>query len=225
MKTVDKRRKNEIRGTDHAEYGKTIVREILQQDGLDRDIPAFETAMRKVNGKYYLFIIDRLKKGYAYSCTPDDVCRNLAAVPPGDLMGLNLVIFYQPKTKEDIRDGSWGRVVYDYQHGSSVKPAVILEAVDISREQRIPKTADPSDREEIRQLTEEGHTFTDMGAYYLMKSTMEAVRRTQLDRTLFHEIGHYYDSIRGIARNHRDKEAFANGYAKRMQEKLKEMCD
>lgn len=224
MRTNDaSKRKPDIADIEKTAYG--IVHAILQQDGLDRDISAFETTTRKVNGKYYLFILDRLRKGFTYSCTPDEVCRNLQAVPACDLEGLNLIIFHQPKTREEMEDGSWGQVVYDYLHGNTVKPAIILEAVDTTRELRIEKTKNPCDREEIRLLIEEGHTITDMGRYYRMKSPMEAVRKTQLERTLYHEIGHYYDHMQGIAYNHQDKEEFANRYAKRMMERLRALTD
>jgi hypothetical protein len=188
------------------------------------DIVDFIYTTREVGGQSFRFIVEKPNKGYAYSCTPADVCALLQAVPAEELQGmLDLFIFYQPKTKEEILDGCWGRLVYDYSYKDEISPAIIIEAVDVSRGQRIEKSSRPSDLEEIRLLQEEGHTFTDMGGYLVMKSTMEAVRRTQLYRTVFHEIGHYYDFIHEICRNHQDKEIFANKYARRMMDRLAEI--
>lgn len=185
------------------------------------DIVDFTYTTREVNGRPVRFIVEKLNKGYVYSCTPEDVCALLQAVPAEDLHGmLDLFIFYQPKTKEEILDGCWGRLVYDYSYKDEISPAIIIEAVDVSKGQRIEKSSRPSDLEEIGLLQKEGHTFTDMGGYFVMRSTLEAARRTQLYRTIFHEIGHYYDFIHEICHNHVDKETFANKYARKMMERL-----
>lgn len=174
----------------------------------------------EVNGRPVHFIVETLQKGYAYSCTPEDICRNLSAVPPVDLQGLDLIVFRQPKTKEVALDSCWGRLVYDFPYKNIEKTTIILEAVDVSRVLRFKKALTTFYMREMELLEKEGHTITDTGRHYEIRSTLEAARNTQLYRTLFHETGHYFDHIHGASNNPADKEAFAEHYAKRMQERL-----
>jgi hypothetical protein len=84
-----------------------------------------------------------------------------------------------------------------------------------------------------------GHVVEDTGKSLLFHSSQEAIRATQLYRTLLHEIGHWVDwllkveqpaakqsvpyevlSDRYFARPFQEREQFAHRYASAMRERL-----
>ncbi|MDJ0797430.1 MAG: hypothetical protein QNJ51_11470 [Calothrix sp. MO_167.B12] len=46
---------------------------------------------------------------------------------------------------------------------------------------------------ELERLREDGHRTATDKRHYLISSTLDSIRNTQLYRTLHHEIGHYVD--------------------------------
>lgn len=162
-------------------------------------------------------------------------------------MSLAAIILRQPKRKEDILNPVWGRMAYwsrvgRPQDGAAAGPVVMLEALSPSRTQWRQKSASPADAAELDRLAADGHFITTVGSRILVESTLEAIRTTQLYRTLPHEIGHLVDystkvpqadEARGISfdrhlalydkfwqRPGQEREAFAHRYANEIRDRL-----
>lgn len=168
-----------------------------------------------VEGKKYYFIVEKLKRNYIYSCSIEDICNILKVVPKNDLEGLELIIFRQPKEKEEFISPSWGRLMYLYEHQGELKPAIIMEAVNLEKGTKFKnKGISPFFKREIELLRQEGNHIINDGKYIIINKSFESARNTQLFRTLLHEIGHfvYYKQGKNI-KNHEENEDFANRYA------------
>ena len=171
-----------------------------------------------VNGKRYNFIIEKLKPNYIYTCSVDEICEVLSHCPVSDLEGLNLIILRQPKKKEHILSPCWGRLIYNFEYNNELQPAIILEAVDLSKDNVIKKsTISLFHMKELQILQTEGHEVIDKNRNIIVKTTLEAAKNTQLYRTLLHEIGHYVFRRNGNStNNYEEKELYANNYAKKI---------
>lgn len=215
-------RRNRNIGTDKSGYKKQNDFQIPNPNGSScfENINQFNIENRNINGRTFHFIIENLKRSYIYSCSVDDVAEILKAVPSEDLIGLDCIVFRQPKRKEEIFSKCWGRIIYNYNFNKTVRPAIIIEAVDISKDLKMDKSLNPFDNIELETLREEGHLISESKKFYIIKMTKESVRNTQLYRTIFHEVGHYVDYKSGMKRNELEKEVFANNYAKKIKEKI-----
>ena len=85
------------------------------------------------------------------------------------------------------------------------------------------KSLSPDDAKELERLRSDGHQIVHQRRHYEIHSDLEAVRSTQLYRTLPHEVGHYVDYLNSTddqgscdlfwQKNSKDKEDFAHRYA------------
>lgn len=187
-----------------------------------------------INGHEFLFIIEKLQDGFLYSCSIDEVANCLTKVPSTDYGDLKFIVFRQPKRKERILSSVWGRLVYYYEFEGQSFPAIILESFKVGEKLKWTKKLSVPQSKELELLQEEGHNFIDKGKYYEVVLEFDAVRNTQLNRTLFHEIGHYVHYLqvvnkpatededfeewenrynRYFSTPSREKEEFANKYA------------
>jgi len=96
----------------------------------------------------------------------------------------------------------------------------------------------PDDQAELARLRADGHGVERVGSRFRIRIAPDSARRTQLFRTLLHEIGHWFDwlekvesaAMRGenfetlvehyFARPQAEREAFAHRYANIMSNKL-----
>jgi hypothetical protein len=195
-----------------------------------------------VHGRDIPVVVEQLKNGYFYSCSPADVEYLLNQLPEKDLNGFGLLIFRQPKKKEVILSSVWGRLIYSVEFSGEYYPSIILEATPCKNELKFTKKQSVDEKREFELLKQDGLKFKLNKREFVAETDENMIRDIQLYRTLLHEVGHYvqylevveipgddeepfedwekrsdlYFSIPAI-----DKEAFANRYAIDMKSKLR----
>ena len=85
----------------------------------------------------------------------------------------------------------WGRLIYLYEFEGEVQPAIILESQEIGKTLKWSNKLKPDFQKELERLDNDGHNIERTKRGYLIRSTVESIRSTQLYRTIPHEIGHY----------------------------------
>lgn len=131
------------------------------------------------------------KVGFYYPTTPDDIVEALKQIPATDRDEIEFFVLRQPTKKERIMSSVWGRLAYFAEIGSWTGPAVFLEAQPKSLSLRWSKSISPDSAAELQRLREDGHRVTLERRHHLIESDFDAMRATQLYRTLPHEIGHH----------------------------------
>jgi hypothetical protein len=188
-----------------------------------------------VGGRPFTILVEPTRADCIHACSVEDLFRVLGALPGPDLEGLGLLVLRQPKRKEQILSSVWGRLSYSLEIGRHQGPAVILEAIPLAQPMIWSRSLDPVGMAEQERLRQDGHTIRATRRGYLIETTAESVRATQLYRTLLHEIGHWNDYLRSVIRpagatpysfaalsdRYRsrpcsEREAFAHRYAERM---------
>lgn len=147
----------------------------------------YSKTVRAIDGKEYVFVVEETRENSGHACSISDFVRILEHVPAEDLDGLNLFVFRQPKRKEQILSSVWGRLIYSYEFEKQTGPAIIIEATDLDKTLKWSKHIDADSQRELDRLIEDGHAFRDTGRYHETKYKLEAVRNTQLYRTLPHD--------------------------------------
>lgn len=192
---------------------------------------------RSVNGRDVTFIVERTSGGCVHACTVEDLAFMLSHVPLSDWAGLETFVLRQPTRKQRILGPAWGRMFYHAYLGFRgtpiVKrgPAVFLEASVVGDTIKWSTSLDPEDAAELNRLRLDGHHVSRVGSKQLVSTTLDAIRATQLYRTLPHEIGHWLDWLEKVerpsecgqdygaladdywARPKSEREAFAHRYA------------
>ncbi|MBN2693275.1 hypothetical protein JXR93_01310 [bacterium] len=193
---------------------------------------SYEIIKKEIFDKEIVFIIEKTKKDYSYSVTVDDIISLLKQIPKDDWSGINHFFFRQAKRKEEIFQPVWGRLGYNVNICGFKGAAIVLEAVKDNFIIKWSKSLDSETKKEFNRLISDGHQIEDNGRLYLIKTSKESIRNTQLYRTIIHEIGHWvhwkkevlepskkgldYDKLNNryhykISR--REKEIFAHNYA------------
>ncbi|NJL59330.1 MAG: hypothetical protein HC887_06470 [Desulfobacteraceae bacterium] len=192
------------------------------------------TVKRFVGSCNLIFLVEPTFEGFFHACTIDDICHVLSRVPEAHLQGIALIVLRQPKRKEKILNPAWGRFIYYY---ASTGSAICIEAQNPNEKIKW-KNLHPSEMKEIDRLKADGHTITLNRRECIIERTPEAIRATQLYRTLLHEIGHYVDWFRSVLqktsdelddeyisnvydrKTSLDKETFAHRYANELRASL-----
>lgn len=172
------------------------------------------------------FITEKPRPSNAHACSIEEIARVLNRVRVADLAGIEFVVLRQPKRKEELLHSVWGRYLRDYEFEGRFGHAIILEAMDLSRVLRWRKPLSAFWQEELELLRNEGHIVKETAKLYEIRSTLEAVRQTQLFRTLPHEIGHHVHASRVPNFNclpAREKETFAEKYAREFSNETDEI--
>ena len=173
------------------------------------------------------FLVEPTSRGCMHACTPDDVVRVLEQIPWADWLGIETIVFRQPTRKQGLLKPCWGRLAYWADLGRYSGPTVFLEAQDPTRVYRWGSSLNPDDAAELERLRDDGHQVTQTKRDYIIQSSLEAIRATQLFRTIPHEVGHYVDSVttprnKYDSKPQQEKEAFAHRYADDLRRKLAE---
>lgn len=168
----------------------------------------YQKEYRTINGIRFLFIIEETRADSFHACTVNDVSEMLRHVNPSDYGDLKLIVFRQPKRKEQILSGVWGRLIYSYSFEDEDRPAIIIEAQPLSLKLKWPKSLNPDGLQELARLRMDGHHIVDEKSKFIIHSTKDSIRNTQLYRTLPHEIGHYkhYLEVVGNSKNLSEEE-------------------
>lgn len=199
---------------------------------------------RSVAGRELCFVVEETSGGCVHPCTIPDLIVLLGHIPASDWAGLHTFVLRQSTRKARLLRPAWGRLYYDarlaFRDGDPGRsgPAVFLEAVEPDARFAWSTSLGSDDAEELARLREDGHRIERTGRRYVITSSTEAARATQLYRTLPHEIGHWFDWLekvetpaahgedfdmlarRYFARPDREREAFAHAYADRLRHKL-----
>jgi hypothetical protein len=155
---------------------------------------------------------------WIHTCTAEDVAGVLRRLPAADVAGIGLVVLRQPTRKQLLFSDAWGRIVYDLHWRAYRGPVIMLEALVPDTWLRWNRSIGPDAQRELARLEADGLQMrpTRRGPELLM--TAENARRTQLYRTLPHEVGHWVDYRDGLLdrrRPRREREDFAHRYAER----------
>ena len=204
-------------------------------------LTSYQSVFRRVHVKEFTFLVEKTRDDSVHACTVDDIVQLLFYVPTNDLQGLSLIVLRQPKRKESTLSSCWGRLAYFAAVDQATGPAIMLEAVDLSRALRWSRSLDHQEQLELERLRADGHQIEETRRKYVIKSTLEAARNTQLYRTLLHEVGHWVDWLNSVERPASDpaasydelerqyeskpraeKEDFAHRYADKLASSLRD---
>jgi hypothetical protein len=204
-------------------------------------LSTYQKEIRKISGKNYVFVVEDTRKNSKHACSFSDIANIIEQIPAEDLEGLSLIIFRQPKRKEEILSPTWGRFIYSYEFENDYYPAIIIEAIDYSKKFKLHKNLSLESQKELERLISDGHKIIDTGRFYEFEYQIENVRKTQLYRTLLHEVGHYVHYLNIVKHPAKEdeefeewekrndyyfslpsveKERFAHNYAKQKYEEL-----
>ncbi|GGL47992.1 hypothetical protein GCM10010983_51720 [Caulobacter rhizosphaerae] len=199
-----------------------------------------------IAGYEMLFVVEENHGGCVHACSVADIARVLENLPRTDWEDLAAIVLRQPTRKARLLSPVWGRFAYSADLGLRRRssfctgPMVFIEAVDPTRPIEWSGALGPDGQAELARLAEDGHEVEQAGSRWIVSPSLEAVRATQLYRTLPHEIGHHVDWLEKVARAPADspddwdaraaaffarpreeREAFAHRYADAANERLR----
>ena len=170
-----------------------------------RNIGEYRCVKRVVSGRDVEFVVEQTNRGCIHACTVDDIACLLGYIPPEDWEGLGCFVLRQPKRKEAILNGVWGRLAYGGAIGRPqdrmfTGPAVFLESTTPNFEFSLSASMCPDVQAEFERLRRDGHVVTRAGRRFVIQCSVDTVRNTQLYRTILHEIGHWVDWLQKVRR-------------------------
>lgn len=190
------------------------------------DLKNYRCVERSINDCLITFLVEETRKDSVHACTVDDITCVLQNVPAADLQDLPLIILRQAKRKEEILNPVWGRYIYYAMIDKYGGSAICFDTFDLSKIFRWAKSLTPDLEAELERLKCDGHLVETTKRHYIVSSSLDSVRATQLYRTLLHEIGHHVDRMRNEkifeTKTPKDKEMFAHRYADELRNKLKQ---
>ncbi len=172
---------------------------------------------RALNGNEITFIVEHPRKPNVHACSVEEIARVLSCIPAADMKGLDFVVLRQPKRKEELLRSVWGRYHPYGEFDNRFGGVIILEAMDLSRTLRWRKPQNAVWMEELEKLRREGHEVIETPKRYEIRSTLAAVRQTQLFGTIPHEVGHHVQAMNDSECYKLptiEKERFAEDYAR-----------
>lgn len=153
-----------------------------------------------INGHEFLFVVEQTRTDCKHSCSVADIETIIEQIPKEDYGELKLIVLRQPKRKEEVLSPTWGRLIYSYEFEKDYFPAIILDAIDLTRKFKWKNNLSIDDQKEFKRLIEDGHKIKNNGRHYVADYELEYVRNTQLYRTLPHEFGHYVQYLEFVER-------------------------
>ena len=244
--TYNPTRRNRNIGTSkqgHGQNNRMVIPQLFaSHHGSTAQIGPHEKLVREVNGKRITFIVEHPNNEFLHACSVEDVIFMLSHIPSADLMWLDTFVFRQSTRKTRIINPAWGRLYYLANLTFSPRrtrrsgPAIFLEACKVNDVFKWSTSQDREDGNELERLRADGHDIDRIGGNYIISTRIDAVRSTQLYRTLLHEIGHWVDWLERVetrngdfselldlyfARPENEREAFAHHYADRWQKILR----
>ncbi len=160
----------------------------------------YEKIKKIINGHEFLFIIEKTRDNSLHSCSVKDIETIIEQIPKKDYGDLKLIIFRQPKRKEETLSPTWGRLIYSYEFENNYFPAIILDSFDLTRKFKWTTKLSIDSQKELERLLEDGHEIVNDGRNFVAEYKLENVRNTQLYRTLLHEFGHYVQYLEFVVR-------------------------
>jgi len=184
-------------------------------------------------------LVEPCRPGFLHAVTVDDVAHVMGLLPPDDIARIKAVVLRVPTRKQHGLAGVWGRMAYFAQLGAVEGPVVMLEANPAEYTFTKSSSLSPDEAEEVDRLRSDGHEVTSSRRGWRIRTTLDSVRRTQLFRTLPHEVGHHVQFDRAVrvgaggdweaelrlrdlyfTKPRREKEDFAHRYAREFIERV-----
>ena len=153
-----------------------------------------------INEHEFLFVIEKTRTDSKHACSIDDIETIIEQIPKEDYGELKFIVLRQPKRKEETLSPTWGRLIYSYEFENEIFPAIIIDAVDLTRKFKWTNKLSIDDQKEIDRLIEDGHKIENDGRHFVAGYELEFIRNTQLYRTLPHEFGHYVQYLEFVER-------------------------
>ena len=170
----------------------------------------YEKFEKTIKDHHFLFVIEQTRESSKHSCSISDIEKIMEQIPSSDFGNLKLIILRQPKRKEEILSPVWGRLIYSYEFENDYSPAIILEAVDYSKQLKWATKLSIDSQKELERLKADGHSIKQGNRFLTADYKLENVRNTQLYRTLLHEFGHYVHYLQEVERPAIDDEPIEN---------------
>ncbi|MEM7375531.1 MAG: hypothetical protein AAF587_43460 [Bacteroidota bacterium] len=197
-------RRNRNIGTARQGYGQNNKNVISQQWSDDRmywgKIDTYTTVEKIINGKKYAFIVEKTRKTSIFPCTVEDIETMISFLDPRHLDGLDLIVFRQPKRREETLNPVWGRLLYFVEIGKYSGPTIMLESIDFQNVIKWSRKLNIEDQKEFDRLIKDGHQITENKRDFTIVPTITGLRNTQLYRTFVHEVGHYVEYLQKVER-------------------------
>jgi hypothetical protein len=180
-------------------------------------IDKYTIEKRTINKIEFTFIIEELRENCYYSCSINDIEFLIQHIDNQYFEDLKIIVFRQPKKKEQLLSSVWGRLIYyfDFPKISIADPAIIIEAVEYDKELKWDKSLKIEYQQELEILKEEGHEIVSNKRKHHIKTSPTSARNTQLFRTFFHELGHYNHYSEMVVKPETYKDEDADEWSKR----------
>lgn len=146
----------------------------------------------------FTVLVEPTHRDYRHHVSISDLLRLVRHIPQDHRRDITVFAFRQPKRKEAIFAPAWGRMGYLADFGRYSGPSVLLEAQPVNFTYKIENNLSADMMRELALLEQEGHDVRLTKRHFAIQSPLEAIRRTQLFRTLIHEIGHYVDYLEKV---------------------------
>lgn len=205
-------RRNRNIGTAKQGYGQNNKLTIPQPCGAVKSfyerLVNYQKIKTIINEHEFIFIIEQTRTHSKHSCTVADIKTIIENIPKEDYGELKFIVLRQPKRKEETLSPTWGRLVYSYEFEEDNYPAIILDAIDLTRKLKWKNNLSIDGQKEIERLIGDGHKIENDGKYFVADYELENIRNTQLYRTLPHEFGHYVQYLEFVERPETDDEDY-----------------
>jgi hypothetical protein len=199
-------RRNKNIGTSKQGQGQNNKLTIPESSGILKSyyerLVDYQKTKREINGHAFLFVIEQTRENSKHACSIDDIATIIENIPQKNYGDLKLIVLRQPKRKEETLVPTWGRLIYSYEFENEYYPAIILEAVDFTKQFKWSSKLSIDSQKELERLKEDGHQIEYDGRNFVAEYKIENVRNTQLYRTLPHEFGHYAQFLDYVEREY-----------------------
>jgi hypothetical protein len=148
----------------------------------------------------FTIVVEPTFEGFRHHVSVADLLEVIRHIPEDDRRDITVFALRQPTRKENVFSPVWGRMGYLADFGRYSGPSVALEAQPVNLTYKIENSVSAEVMRELTMLEREGHDVRRTRRHYTIQSPPEAIRTTQLFRTLLHEIGHYVDFLEKVVR-------------------------
>jgi len=186
----------------HGQNNRAVIpfRNVIVKKKFYERLKDYKVVRKTINGKKFRFVVEKTRKNIYHCCTVDDMVRVIRHLPMEDFGDLRLIILRQPTRKEEQLNPVFGRLIYSYEFEKDFEPAIIIEAVDLSKPFKLSKKLSLDERKELERLKKDGLQIWEDKRYYRAEYDLDTLRNIQLYRTLLHEFGHYVQYYNNVLR-------------------------
>lgn len=148
----------------------------------------------------FTVLVEPPQDGFHYYLSVSDIIEVLKLIPEVDRVDIGVIVLRQPKRKERIFSPVWGRMAYWAEFGKHEGVSIVIEAIARDYRYKVGTSIGPMFTRELAALETDGHTISNDGKSIHIVTNPDAIRNTQLFRSLVHEIGHHVDYEQKVTR-------------------------